>query len=163
MDSNKFATWAYNHDGPGERLPWQWWIAGIGLGIALIAAPFALPVTIFFGAVALILFFRSDKKLYVGPRYLICGEKILYYANVQRITLDERKGELHLWSQAGRALCIERSRCPTNARKSDKIARNQALKFGKLSGRIIERVLRAVPAVETSGIDRSTFSARGRG
>lgn len=162
MDSSKFATWAYNHDGPGERLPWQRWIAGIGLGIALLAAPFAIPVSIFCTAVALILFFRSDKKLYLGPRYLICGEKILYYANVQRMTLDERKGELNLWPKGGHAFCISRSRCPTNARKSDKIARNQALKFGKISGRIIERVLQAAPAAETSGIDRSTFTVRGR-
>lgn len=154
MDANKFIIWKYNHDGPGYRSPQRVWGA---LGLLLaggIGFTVAAPLGALLCFAALAVFFSTQKALYVGPRYLICGNRILYYANVRRLTYHEARGQLILSLIDGKDFLLESSRCTTNARKADKIARNQAKKFGQMSQRIIRRVLHHFPAVETVGITR---------
>ena len=99
---------------------------------------FLLPVFAFLG--------RSG-TLALGPRYLVCGEDIVYYANVTQLTLSEAQGSLKLKTASGKSFSIERAKFPTNARKAHKIAANKAAKFNKVSARIIDKVRRAAPAV----------------
>ena len=56
-----------------------------------------------------------------------------------------RPGTLELFGADGQVLRLERDKFPTNARKADKITKNKATKFEKVSSRIIERVLHAAP------------------
>ena len=49
-------------------------------------------------------------------------------------------------SHEGPVLRLERDKFPTNARKPDKITRNKATKFEKVSARIVEHVRKAAPA-----------------
>jgi hypothetical protein len=76
----------------------------------------------------------------------------VYYGNVRRLTLSQARDSLQVQSANGRVFVLERDKFPTSARKTDKIARNRAAKFDKVSGKIIEKVRKAVPNVELSGI-----------
>ncbi|SFN38697.1 hypothetical protein SAMN05660284_01364 [Formivibrio citricus] len=96
-------------------------------------------------------------KLYIGPRYLICGASIIYYHNLARITLEYEKGTLLLQTVSGRSLLIEQKNFPTNARKAHKVAANTAAKFFKVAEKIVAKVSATAPQVEivTSGQGRS--------
>ena len=59
------------------------------------------------------------------------------------MVLSRSSGTLELFGADGPVLRLERDKFPTNARKPDKITRNKATKFEKVSARIIERVLHA--------------------
>lgn len=155
MDATKFATWKYKHDGAGFRNPKQRIFSGALLLGALIAqfrfhAPLAsFPLFI----MGVITFFYAAKKIFLGPRYLICGSNIVYYNNVVRLALDEAAGNLLLVTAANQSFTLERDKFPTNARKADKIVKNKAAKFDKVSQNLIGKVLRASPGVQTTGIN----------
>ena len=55
-------------------------------------------------------------------------------------------------SASGKQFVLERERFPTNARKTGKIAHNRAVKFDKVSAKIVEKVCKASPAVERLGV-----------
>ena len=46
---------------------------------------------------------------------------------------------------------LERDKFPTGARKADKIKKNKAAKFDKVSSKIIEKVKKAAPRVDMIG------------
>ncbi|MDD2741356.1 MAG: hypothetical protein PHV02_03725 [Rhodocyclaceae bacterium] len=154
MHTTPFATWKYKHDGPGYRHPKQRPVAAVLLLGALLAqfalrlTPLAIPLFL----LALIVFFFSTKKLLLGPRYLICGSTLIYFNNVTRIMLDQSAGRLSLTTLSQQNFTLEREKFPTNARKADKISKNKAAKFDKVSKSVIDKVRRAVPDVQTSGI-----------
>jgi len=102
------------------------------------------------------------RRLCVGMRYLICGNTVVYYANIRKMVLTHGKGDelvLH-WGTNG-TFKLERERFPTNARKAPKIEKNKTAKFEKVSNGIIRRVLLAAPAVELVGIDRAKVVKKG--
>lgn len=150
MDASKFAAWKYKHDGAGYRSRRQWLFAAILFGGALFAhfglqqPPLAIALLLIGGVVALL----NSKKIFLGPRYLICGSNIIYYGNVVRLALDEAAGSLQLVTASHQTFMLERERFPTNARKADKIARNKAAKFSKVAHNIIAHVQRAAPGVQ---------------
>jgi hypothetical protein len=154
MDTSTFAAWKYKHDGAGYRSRRQWLVVAILCGGALFAElrlhqpPLAIALLLIGVVVALL----RSKKIFLGPRYLICGSNIVYYGNVVRLALDKTAGSLHLVSANQQRFTLERERFPTNARKTDKIARNKAAKFSKVAHNIIAHVQRAAPGVETSGL-----------
>jgi hypothetical protein len=154
MDASKFATWKYKHLGAGYRSRKQWLFAAILFGVALVAQVrfHHLPLAIAFALIGLVVALLGSKKIFLGPRYLICGDSIVYYNNVERLELDEAAGRLLLVTASDQAFTLERERFPTNARKADKIARNKAAKFSKVAHNIIVRVQRSVPGVQASGL-----------
>lgn len=149
MDRNKFALIKYDHGEPvslsGAR--WMW------LAFVLVAAVGALfvffPLCLILGIVAVVIF-HQPKRLYLGPRYLICGRKILYYANIERVTLEP--GQLILKSSTGRLLVLEQDRFQTNARKPGKIAANKAARLEKVAQKIVKHVRRAAPHAQLTGV-----------
>ena len=154
MDAKKFAAWKYKHEGAGYRSRKQRIAAAILFGSAIVAH-FKIhfpPLSIALLVIALIAFFYSAKRIFLGPRYLICGSTIIYYNNVERLVLDEPAGELLLVTASDQAFTLEREKFPTNARKAEKIVRNKAAKFSKVAHNIIVRVQRASPGVQTSGL-----------
>lgn len=154
MDATKFAKWKYQHAGAGFRSPRQRIFSAVLLVGALIAQFrfHALPASIPLCIMGLITFFYSTRKIFLGPRYLICGSSIVYYNNVVRLALDEASGNLLLVTAADQSFTLERDKFPTNARKADKIVKNKAAKFSKVSQNLIGKVLRASPDVQTTGI-----------
>jgi hypothetical protein len=151
----KLATFKYEHT---DGNPWGLvnWLVLLAFA-AVVVAGFAL-VTLL-GIVLLILLgvvavrLLPKKQIRLGVRYAIVGNTIVYFRNVRKMELNAGHALTLHWGD-GRSLKIEQSRFPTNARKDDKIAKNKAAKFEKVSGKIIDRVLQASPAVALSGIDR---------
>jgi hypothetical protein len=129
---------------------WLGILALVPLGIFLAGPPgFMLAIAGLFLAG----FLWPKRRISVGTRYLVCGNTVLYYANIRRMELHHGN-YLILHSGKDSVFRLERDRFPTNARKTDKISKNKAIKFEKVSGRIIERVLHAAPTVELKGINR---------
>lgn len=151
MDDSAFATFKYRHADSGMISRQRKIIAVIllllGLPGLLAFVPFGL--ICLFGA--LVAFVVRDKKLLLGPRYLLCGNQLLYYANVCRVSLSSDAGSLLIETVNGRRFTLERDKFPTNARKAPKIAANKAAKFAKVSGKIIDKVRAAAPAAEILG------------
>jgi hypothetical protein len=150
----KLGTFKYDH---GDRIPVGWvnWLAGL-LCVPVALAGFALaPPLGIVAVIATVIFWMvrlPKQQIRLGTRYAIVGNTIVYFRNVRKMEL--RAGELILHWDKDRRLRIEQSRFPTNARKQDKIAKNKAAKFEKVTGKIIDRVLHASPTVELAGIDR---------
>lgn len=143
----------------GDRLFPKGVLLGLFLGWIVVTALLAL----FVGAFALILFVIGiwaflakgrQRCLSVGPRYLLCGNRIVYYANVRRMELAAGKA-LTLKLGNGESFTLEMERFPTNANKKEKIQKNKTAKFEKASNKLIRHVLLAAPYVECSGINRA--------
>lgn len=119
----------------------------ISLFGALVVAKLIFPFGLLALLVPAMIYLAGGRTLMIGPRYFICGDQIIYYANVTELKLSEAEGTLSV--QTGKAIpfVIERERFPTSARKKAKIAANKAAKFNKVTTRIIEKVRRASPTV----------------
>ena len=87
------------------------------------------------------------RNIALGPRYLLCGNTLIYYANVRRMELTPGRELVLHWGDKN-VFKLERNRFPTNARKTPKIEKNKTAKFQKVSGKIIERVEHAAPAAK---------------
>lgn len=152
MEQPEFAVFKYRHAERAGMSRGRRVFFLLSLAAALIVAFFALPV----GAVALLLpliaYFGTARKLSLGTRYLLCGNSIVYYANVARLTLSEAQGTLRVESRNGQVFVLDREKFPTGARKSDKVARNKAAKFGKVAGKIVDKVRKAAPGAELVGV-----------
>lgn len=152
MDPKKFVAFKYAHAGRAERSPQRWRIIWIAMAAALVATVAEFPL----GALALLLplgiYLSAPKRLYIGPRYLICGEALIYFGNVVQVDLDPAAGTLTLVSANQRSLVLERDSFPTNARKDFKVARNKAAKFDKVTAKIVERVRLAAPQAAMRGV-----------
>lgn len=147
MDTVRFNTWKYRHEGSGTRQRWQLLLAAIcfvGSLLTISRPHFALPLFV----IALLALFITSRKILIGPRYLICGSDIVYYANVQRIDRDDVAGRLTLSLDGTAPFSLEREKFPTNARKADKIKRNRQTKFAKVADRIVLHVQAANPAAD---------------
>jgi hypothetical protein len=94
------------------------------------------------------------KQILVGPRYLICGAEILYYANVVSGNLDSNHGVLRLATASGQEFRLEKNRFPTNARKDFKIELNKNAKFAKVSGKILTKVRKFSPQAQITNFTR---------
>jgi hypothetical protein len=163
MDRTTFATWKYQHAGAGYRHRARVALAAALLVAALVAgtlfADKSMAPAIILFLLALVTYFHSRKVILVGPRYFICGNVIVYYANVTRMALNDGAGTLRLVTASGQNFTLERDNFPTGARKADKITKNKAAKFAKVSANLIAKVQRASPAVETMGMARSRGAA----
>ena len=154
MTPTEFASFKYQHTDPASLRPKRRWFVGISLALALLVI--LTGWVAFPGSLALLLFpvvalAARSRQLQLGPRYLLCGNSIVYYANVNRLTLSGANGTLRLQSQNGKSFVLERDKFPTGARKADKIAKNKAAKFDKVSAKIIEKVRKANGDADVSG------------
>lgn len=140
MTPTEFATFKYQHSDSVVRSKQRMLFAGASLVVALLATVIVFPFGAVLLLVPLIAWFSAPRQLLVGPRYLLCGNAIVYFGNVKRMTLAPAQGKLRLECTTGKAFVLERDKFPTAARKSDKIAKNKAKKFDKVSGKIMDKV-----------------------
>ncbi len=152
MDMKRFSAFKYHHNRPAVVSPARWRFTWVSAALALLVAGFFFPAGALAFLIPLIAYFSAPRILYVGPRYLLCGDIIIYFGNVVRLDLKEADGTLTLVTCSKKTFILERENFPTNARKSHKIAANKAAKFTKASARLIERVRRAAPEAELHGI-----------
>ncbi|MEN9372963.1 MAG: hypothetical protein RIR79_515 [Pseudomonadota bacterium] len=151
---NNFATFKYQHTGAAARTRKHWIFIGlfvaIGMGVFLYARN-AFPFGIMAFVVAAVIYAAAPKYLMLGSRYFLCGDVIVYYANVVRITLSPSQGTLRLRTVNGHEFVLERDKFPTGARHEPKIRINKGLKFDKVSSKMIEKIREAQPHVEQIG------------
>jgi hypothetical protein len=159
MDIKKFSAFKYTHKGQSDMSAQRWRLVKITLVMALVASVAFFPAGAFSFLAPILIYFSAPKMLYIGPRYLICGDTIIYFFNVKAMILEDSSGILRLVPTNGRDFLIERDNFPTNARKTAKIATNKAKKFDKVSSKLIEKVLKVSPDVVLNGIDRGAHSA----
>lgn len=145
LEMPQLSAFKYKDGGRAPLTPKRKGVAMVALLLAAVFMFVFFPLAIVAGMVALGAFFVRGRTLAVGPRYLICGEEIVYYANVTQMSLNEGAGRLELTLANGKHFTLEREKFPTGARKAPKIAANQAAKFNKVSARIIDKVRRARP------------------
>jgi hypothetical protein len=155
MTPTEFALFKYQHADAAVRSPARRWFTGISFGLALllivsriIEPPFSLLTLL----VPLLAWATASRQLLLGPRYLLCGQTIVYYANVKRLTLTRGSGTLRVQSSNGQNFVLERDKFPTNARKADKIKKNKAVKFDKVADKLIEKVRKAAPGASLTGV-----------
>lgn len=151
MTPTKFATFKYRHADRSNPSPERRWFAYGCLAVAVLTTLLAFPVGAVTLLVPLIAWLSAPRQLQMGPRYLLCGEAIVYYANVKRATVSKAKGSLQLQSANGQVFVLERDKFPTGARKADKIAKNKAAKFDKVSAKLLEKIRKANAAAEVVG------------
>lgn len=154
MDPKKFSAFKYTHQGSTSISPRRLRVVQVTVVIAALAGFALFPAGWLALLLPLVIYLTTPKMLYLGPRYLICGDTIVYYSNINAMALDESSGQLRLESVAARPFVLERDKFPTNARKAHKIAANQAKKFAKVAAKLIEKVRNASPQAELSGIQR---------
>lgn len=153
MTPTEFAIFKYQHTDPATRSQKRIWFAGGSLAIAVLVNWF-----VGFGPAAallvlpLVAWFSAPRQLQLGPRYLLCGNTIIYYANVRKANLSNAQGKLRLVCANGKAFVLERDKFPTNARKADKISKNKAAKFQKVANKVIEKVRSASAKADFSGL-----------
>lgn len=141
----QMAVFKYKHGGKVALSKKSLGFVVVTTVLAAVVAFFARPEGFAAFLVPLIAFFNRTGTLSVGPRYLVCGPNIVYYANVTHATLSEAGGRLDIVTNGGKTFSIEREKFPTNARKAPKVAANKAAKFGKATGKIIDKIRRAAP------------------
>ena len=150
MDQPQLAVFKYKQGGRARFSGKRKAFLVVGLILVLVMAILVFPAGLPACIVPLIAFFGGARTLCVGPRYLICGDEIVYFANVTQVKLSKAAGSLSLQTASGKTLLIERAKLPTNARKANKIAANQAAKFNKVSAKIVDLVRRAAPAARST-------------
>ena len=151
MTPTEFATFKYQHPDRAPRSRQRLIFVGLSLAVALAIAWIAFPAGALALMVPLLAWFSISKQLQLGPRYLLCGKTIVYYGNVRCLTLAQAQGSLRVQSANGQVFVLERDKFPTAARKTDKIAKNKAAKFDKVSGKIIDKVRQTGAQVEWVG------------
>lgn len=155
MTPTEFAQFKYRHTDAVARTPARLVVVGISLGLAIILLALRevpLPIALFAFLVPAVAWWSAGRFLLLGPRYLLCGKAIIYYANVQRLTLARGSGTLRVQSKSGQTFTLEREKFPTNARKADKIQKNKTAKFNKVADKIIEKVRKTAPGAELVGV-----------
>jgi hypothetical protein len=152
MTPTEFATFKYQHADGASLSPVRRRFVYIGLALAALASLVVFPFGAVLFVVPLVAWLSSPRQLQLGPRYLLCGKAIIYYANVKKLSLSKTKGSMRLQSANGEVFVLERDKFPTGARKTDKIAKNKAAKFDKVSNKIVEKVRKASGDVELSGV-----------
>jgi len=154
MTPTEFALFKYQHADAAIRSPARRWFTGISFGVALlfiVTGFIVFPVSLFALLVPVLAWTTASRQLMLGPRYLLCGQTIVYYANVKRITLSRGTGTLRVQSHNGKNFLLERDKFPTNARKTEKIKKNKAAKFDKVADKIIDKVRNASPNADVIG------------
>lgn len=149
MAANEFATYGYKIDNRMNLL------VGVSIAAVFLAIPLSAGLSGWFlllllvPAGAIIYAKRSGmtRPLVIATRYLILGERIVYYRNVTRAALDRERQVLTISPARGPALTISADKFPTNARKPDKIKANRSAKFVKVADRIVERLRAASPDI----------------
>ena len=145
MAAPRFAHVPYQHAGPALIGAVRRQVIHASLIVGALATLFFFPFGALLFLVPLAAWLSAPHCLSIGPRYLMLGTEVFYYANAHRVVASQEHGTLHVIGADGAMLLLERKKLQTNARHSAKIERNKAAKFNKVSALIIERVRLLAP------------------
>jgi hypothetical protein len=100
----------YNHGGRVVLTKERKLKFALALFLALVAARLFFPFGLLALAIPAMIYLRGERTLKIGPRYLICGERIVYYANVKNLTFSEHEKSICLRTGIKTQLTIEEKR-----------------------------------------------------
>jgi hypothetical protein len=156
--TSPLAVFDYNHGGRVVLTKERKLAFFFALFFALVLARLFFP----FGLLALVLpamvYLRGERTLKIGARYLICGDRIVYYANVKNLSFSEKEKSICLRSGIKTQLTIEAHRFRV-ASRSPKI---QAEKFAEAVKLMTEGVRRFAPKALAPASERNADDAHGR-
>jgi hypothetical protein len=139
--STAFTRFAYQHDDGVNHSPQRIWFVCTSLLGALAIMGLSSPaIGVVWLGIPLIAWLATPRQLLLGPRYLLCGNTIVYFGNVKRMTLLPAHGKLRLECTNGMAFVLERHRFPSRLRLVEKLVKSRAARFDTLSTRIIAHV-----------------------
>ncbi len=139
--STAFARFAYQHDdGVNHSQQRIWCVWTSMLGALAIMALLSAGIGAVLMCIPLIAWLTAPRQLLLGPRYLLCGNTIVYFGNVKRMTLLPAHGKLRLECTNGVAFVLERHRFPSRLRMVEMLVKSRASRFDTLSTRIIAHV-----------------------
>jgi hypothetical protein len=151
MEPREFAIYGYQLDNRMNKL------VGVAIGAVFVAIPcaaysrwFLLLLLVPVGVFVYIKRSGIARPLLIASRYVILGDRIIYYRNVTRACLDKEKQTLTINPARGAELVISAEKFPTNARKPDKIRINKTAKFEKVADKIIARLRETSPEIVIS-------------
>lgn len=153
MTPTVFATFKYQHAHRPTLGVQRLWFIRISLALSLAFELLAVryhSIGLVLALMALIAWLSAPRTLQLGPRYLLCGQQIVYYRNVKSVTLSRAAGTLRILAHNGQTFVLERDKFPTNARKAEKIKVNKAAKFDKVAEKIIDKVHQTAPHAEVT-------------
>ena len=102
-----FALFKYPHGGRPLIGPVRRGVMYGGAVLALLATVLAFPVGAVLWLVPVVARLSAARYLQIGPRYLLCGDTIVYFGNVQRMVLARSEGRLSLYgADKGKPLVI---------------------------------------------------------
>lgn len=150
MTPTVFATFKYQHANRPTLGAQRLWFIRICLVLALVLLAFGIGIVLALMALIAWLSAPRTRTLQLGPRYLLCGQQIIYYGNVKSVALSRAAGTLRVHAHNGQVFVLERDKFPTNARKAEKIKINKATKFDKVAEKIIDKVRQTAPHAEVT-------------
>lgn len=152
MDTREVAMYGYQLDNTMNKLVGASVAAVfLAIGCAVSLSPWFLLFLLI--PVAVIIYVKRsgcNKPLLIASRYLILGDRIVYYRTVSSAIMDTGMQTLTLGMARGKSVIIAAERFPTNARKPDKIKNNKTAKFRKVADKIINRLHALSPDCEFS-------------
>jgi hypothetical protein len=128
----------------------------IALSFAILIAGVSLsPIILILFVIPIYLAVRNAQSgnpdiIYITDRYLIVGNKVIYFSNINESKLDKEKSIMTISTVDGNTIQIGASHFPTNARKPEKIAKNKKDKFIKATERISARLKELSPGTRQS-------------
>ena len=133
----QLSVYDYNHGGRVLLTKKRKMAFLLSLVFALAFCRLLFPFGLLVLAVPVLVYMRGERTLKLGPRYLICGDRIVYYANVQRVVCLEAQGLLKLRLGVKTELVLERKRFKGRSVRDES--------FRKVTAEVMERVGRVAP------------------
>jgi hypothetical protein len=149
LELPQLAVYKYKHIGR-VALSYQrkkWFV--ISLLVSMLVAKLFFPIGALAVLLPVIVYLGGVRTLIVGPRYIVCGENIVYYGVVKSFELSVPKGTLSLQTARGKPFVIDRDRF-LKGRRDGQVIKDPALLFDEVSARVIESVKRLSPVLVAS-------------
>lgn len=144
---NKLTLFDYKHTGRvvlDRQRKINFLLAMIG---AMIATKLLFPIGLVALAAPVIIYFGGERAIRIGARYLICSDRIVYFASVKSVALSRRDGTLLLHCGGGNPFVLERARFRPKGRGAlDGL--DQAASFERVVAAILVNLRAAVPEID---------------
>jgi hypothetical protein len=139
--STAFTRFAYQHDDGVNHSPQRILFVGASaLGAIAVMGLLSVAIGAVLLGIPLLVWLATPRQLLMGSRYLLCGNTIVYFGNVKRMTLSPALGKLRLECTSGTAFVLERRRFPRSTRMAESLLKKPTTRFEELSAKIIEHV-----------------------
>jgi hypothetical protein len=141
LKASPFAVFDYNHGGRVNLTKGRKYAFALALFFALVLARLLFPFGLLALAIPTLIYLRGERTLKIGPRYLICGDRIVYFANVKNLSFSENEKSICLRTGIKTQLTIEGKRFNVRSRDPEE----KAAKFAEAVELVMEGVHRFAP------------------